>query len=160
MSPFSNSFNVFFSLSTSRGRGLAWSLPYFQQDRPNFVRISFLGRSQKLHAEKSCRFVVVSCRYQCFSCLLWPNKISEFRLILMHFVWCSVCSWSFEIVPSVAEFLPSTVRQCCGSHDHEQDQQSRWCSKGCIFSAERSDRGVSAAVWHGIYRISGRIGSI
>ena len=95
LSSFSNMFHDFSTFTTGSGGRLAWYLPYVRPGPPNFVRIGFSGRSKKLRAEKSCRFVVVLCRDQCFSSPSWPNKISESSMIFTHFVLCSVRSWSF-----------------------------------------------------------------
>ena len=92
---FSNIFKDFATSPRSSGGRLAWYLSHFRPGRPNFINISFLGRSKKMRAEKLCRFVVVLCRDLCFSFPLWPNQTSKSGAILMHFVQCSFCSGSF-----------------------------------------------------------------
>ena len=105
MGSFSIIFHNLGIVPTSSGGRLAWYLQYFRPGRPNFVNISFLSRSKKMRAEKLYRFVVVLCRYQCFSVPLWPNEISEFGVISIDFVQCSFCSWFFSF-PKCRRFFP------------------------------------------------------
>ena len=51
--------------------------------RPNSDKSGFPGRTEKVHAEKSCRLMVVSHRVLHFPSLLCPFKIVDFQLILL-----------------------------------------------------------------------------
>ena len=54
-----------------------------RQGRPNSDKSGFPGRTEKLHAERSCRLMVVSHRVLHFSSLLCPFKIVDFQLIIL-----------------------------------------------------------------------------
>ena len=51
--------------------------------RPNSDKSGFPGRTEKLHAEKSCRLMVISHRVLHISSLLCPFKIVDFQLFLL-----------------------------------------------------------------------------
>ena len=86
MGPFSNIFKDFATSPRSSDGRLAWYLWHVRACWPNFINISFLGQSKKMHAEKLCRFVVVLCRDLCFSFPLRPNKICSSGSIFDAFV--------------------------------------------------------------------------
>ena len=98
MGPFSNKSSDFCYFSNKSRSSFGMVFTVFPARSAKFVQISCLGRSEKIRSEKWCRFMVLLCRDQCFSSPLWPNKISEYRPILMHFVLCSDYSRSFDFL--------------------------------------------------------------